>query len=53
MDIKNVAVIGAGTMGNGIAQVFAYHGFPVTMIDIKKEFLDRGMAAIDKSLSRL
>ena len=53
MAIKSVAVIGAGTMGNGIAQLFAHQGFPVTMIDIKQEFLDRVTAAIDKSLSRL
>lgn len=53
MAIEKVAVIGAGTMGNGIAQVFAQHGFHVTMIDIKKEFVDRGLAAIDKNLSRL
>lgn len=53
MEIKKVAVIGAGTMGSGIAQVFAHRGFPVTMIDLKREFLDRGVAAVDKSLSRL
>ena len=53
MAIEKVAVIGAGTMGNGIAQVFAHKGFPVTMIDIKDEFVQRGAAAIDKSLSRL
>ncbi len=53
MAVKKVAVIGAGTMGNGIAQVFASYGFPVVIVDIKQEFLDRGMAAIDKSLSRL
>lgn len=53
MAIEKIAVIGAGTMGNGIAQVFAQHGFQVTMIDIKKEFVDRGLAAIDKNLSRL
>ncbi len=53
MAVKKVAVIGAGTMGNGIAQVFAHNGFPVVMIDIKEEFLERGMAAVDKSLSRL
>jgi len=40
-------------MGNGIAQVFAHSGFPVTMIDIESAFVERGMAAIDKSLSRL
>lgn len=53
MAIKKVAVIGAGTMGNGIAQVFAHNGYPVIMIDIKKEFIDKGSAAIEKSLSRL
>ncbi len=53
METRKVAVIGAGTMGNGIAQVFAAHGYPVIMTDIKDEFLKRGMAAIDKSLSRL
>lgn len=53
MEIKKVAVIGAGTMGSGIAQVFAAHGYPVVMTDIKDEFVKRGMAAIDKSLSRL
>ncbi|MCX5999616.1 MAG: 3-hydroxyacyl-CoA dehydrogenase NAD-binding domain-containing protein, partial [Chloroflexi bacterium] len=46
MDIKNVCVIGAGTMGNGIAQVVAQAGYETTMIDIKQEFLDRGMTAI-------
>jgi len=53
MAIEKVAVIGAGTMGNGIAQVFAHRGFSVTMIDIKEEFVQKGVAAIDKSLSRL
>jgi 3-hydroxybutyryl-CoA dehydrogenase len=53
MEIRNVSVIGAGTMGNGIAQVFAANGFDVTMIDIKDEFLERGVGAISKSLDRL
>jgi len=53
MEVKKVAVIGAGTMGNGIAQVFAQRGYPVVMIDIKDSFVERGIAAIDKSLSRL
>jgi 3-hydroxybutyryl-CoA dehydrogenase len=53
MAIEKVAVVGAGTMGNGIAQVFAAKGFSVTMIDIKEEFVQKGVAAIDKSLSRL
>jgi len=53
MEVKKVAVIGAGTMGNGIAQVFAHHGYPVVMIDIKDEFVRRGLGAIEKSLARL
>jgi len=50
--IKNVFVIGAGTMGNGIAQVGAQAGYNVTMSDVKDEFISRGMAAIEKSLDR-
>ena len=53
MAIKNVFVIGAGTMGNGIAQVTAQAGYNVTMSDIKDEFLAKGMATIEKSLDRL
>ncbi len=53
MEVKKIAVIGAGTMGNGIAQVFAHHGYPVVMIDIKDSFVERGIAAIEKSLARL
>jgi len=51
--IKNVFVIGAGTMGNGIAQVSAQAGYNVTMSDIKDEFVSKGMATIEKSLDRL
>jgi 3-hydroxybutyryl-CoA dehydrogenase len=51
--IKNVFVLGAGTMGNGIAQVSAQAGYSVTMSDIKDEFIERGMAAIEKSLDRM
>jgi 3-hydroxybutyryl-CoA dehydrogenase len=51
--IRNVGVIGAGTMGNGIAQTFAAAGYSVTMRDLKSQFLDRGIAAITKSLDRL
>lgn len=47
-----IGVIGAGTMGNGIAQTAAATGFQVVMCDIKQEFVDRGLAAIDKSLDR-
>ena len=53
MEIKKVFVIGAGTMGNGIAQVTAQAGYNVTMSDIKDEFLAKGMATIEKSLDRL
>ena len=53
MDIKKVTVAGAGTMGNGIAQVFAQSGLDVTMLDIKKEFLERGMKTIEKNLGRM
>jgi len=53
MDIREVTVIGAGTMGNGIAQVFAQKGHPVVMIDVKQEFVDRGMGVIRKNLGRL
>ena len=53
VEIRDIGVIGAGTMGNGIAQVFAAAGYPVTMRDLKPEFLDRGLATITKSLDRL
>jgi 3-hydroxybutyryl-CoA dehydrogenase len=53
MEIKNVAVIGAGTMGNGIAQVFAHNGYDVTLIDVNDDCLKRGVGAVSKSLDRL
>ena len=53
MDIKKIAVLGAGQMGNGITQVAACAGYDETMIDIKQEFVDRGIAAIEKSLAKL
>ena len=52
-DIKTIGVIGAGQMGNGIAQVAAAAGFDIIMQDIKEEFVARGMATIEKSLARL
>lgn len=52
MNIKNVTVVGAGTMGNGIAHVFAQYGFNVTLNDIKQEFLDKGLATISANLDR-
>jgi len=52
-DIKKVAIIGSGTMGNGIAQVFAQTGLEVNLIDIKQEFLDKAVATIGKNLDRM
>ncbi len=52
MAINKVFVIGAGTMGNGIAQVSAQAGYSVTMSDIKDEFIQKGLATIEKSLDR-
>ncbi len=49
--IKTVAVIGAGTMGNGIAQVFARAGFSVWLADVAQPMLDRARAAIEQSLA--
>ena len=51
--MKKIAVIGAGTMGNGIAHTFAQFGFEVNLIDISQESLDRGMATITKNLDRM
>jgi 3-hydroxybutyryl-CoA dehydrogenase len=53
MSIVKIAVLGAGQMGNGIAQVAACAGYQVTMIDIQQEYVDRGIAAIEKSLAKL
>ena len=51
--MKNVAVIGAGTMGNGIAHTFAQCGYKVQLIDIAQDSLDKGMATIAKNLDRM
>ena len=53
MTIDKIAVLGAGQMGNGITQVAACAGYEVVMIDIKQEFVDRGVSAIEKSLAKL
>jgi 3-hydroxybutyryl-CoA dehydrogenase len=50
--MKNITVIGSGTMGNGIAHVFAQTGYDVTLVDISKEALDRGLKTIAKNLDR-
>ena len=51
--IRNVGVVGAGTMGNGIAQVFAQSGFAVCLVDLAEPMLERARAAIEKSLGKL
>lgn len=51
--MKNVAVIGGGTMGNGIAHVFAQSGYSVTLIDIKQEMLEKAIATITKNMDRM
>ena len=53
MDIKKVAVLGAGQMGNGIAQVCAQAGYDVKMRDIDQKFIDKGLATIKKNLEVL
>jgi 3-hydroxybutyryl-CoA dehydrogenase len=50
--MKKIAVVGAGQMGNGIAHVFAQNGFPVNLIDVKQEALDKAFATIGKNLDR-
>ncbi len=53
MEINTVGVVGAGTMGSGIAQVFAAAGYTVVMQDLEERFVAKGMAAVGKSLDRL
>ncbi|MDZ7289932.1 MAG: 3-hydroxybutyryl-CoA dehydrogenase [candidate division KSB1 bacterium] len=50
--MERIGVIGAGTMGNGIAHVFAQFGYSVTLVDIKQEFIDRALATIKNNLER-
>lgn len=53
MDIKKVAVIGGGTMGNGITHVFAMHGIPVNLVETKEELAEKALGTIDKNLERM
>ncbi len=53
VDIKNVVVIGAGQMGHGIGQMALLAGYNVTMVDIKDEFVDKGVAKIDEGMKKL
>ena len=50
--MKNIAVIGSGTMGNGIAHLFAQYGYKVNLIDVSEEALKKAVATIDKNLGR-
>jgi len=50
--MKNIAVIGSGTMGNGIAHVFALYGYKVALIDVAEEALTKGLSTIEKNLKR-
>jgi 3-hydroxybutyryl-CoA dehydrogenase len=50
--MKTIAVIGAGTMGNGIAHLFAQHGFPVSLIDVSEQQLQKAISTIAKNLDR-
>lgn len=50
--MKNISVIGSGTMGNGIAHVFAQHGFAVSLVDVSAEALKKALATIEKNLDR-
>ncbi len=50
--MKQIAVIGGGTMGNGIVHVFAQNGYSVNLIDVKQEMLDKAMATISKNMDR-
>jgi len=52
MEIKNVGVVGAGTMGSGIAHIFAKSGYIVVLVDVEERFLNRGMKTIRKNLER-
>ncbi len=51
--MNNISVIGAGTMGNGIAHVFAQHGFKVTLVDVSHNQLERALVTIGKNLDRM
>ena len=53
MSIFNVTVIGAGTMGNGIAHVFAQKGFKVVLVDVQQAQLEKALATIGKNLDRM
>ena len=51
--MKNITIIGAGTMGNGIAHVFAMTGYPVVLVDISEVALEKALSTIEKNLNRM
>ena len=51
--MKKIAVIGAGTMGNGIAHVLSMYGYDVSLVDISESALERGMVTIRKNMERM
>ncbi|MEM9987806.1 MAG: 3-hydroxyacyl-CoA dehydrogenase NAD-binding domain-containing protein, partial [Bacteroidota bacterium] len=51
-DFEKIAVIGAGTMGNGIAHVFAQHGYQVNLVDVNQAALEKGLSTIGVNLDR-
>ncbi|MFH0822126.1 MAG: 3-hydroxyacyl-CoA dehydrogenase NAD-binding domain-containing protein, partial [Pseudomonadota bacterium] len=53
MDINRIAVIGAGLMGAGIAQIAAQSGYSVNLMDVEQRFLDKGLSTIGKNLARM
>ncbi len=53
MDIKQAAVIGGGTMGNGICHIFAMHGIPVNLAEMNQELADNALNTIDNNLERM
>ncbi|MHA1706809.1 MAG: 3-hydroxyacyl-CoA dehydrogenase NAD-binding domain-containing protein, partial [Promethearchaeota archaeon] len=53
VDIRNIVVLGAGLMGSGIGQVTLMAGYNVTMVDIKDEFVDKGVAKIEEGIKKL
>ena len=51
--MQNISVIGAGTMGNGIAHVFAQNGYKVNLIDVSSDALEKAISTITKNLDRM
>ena len=52
MEIKNIAVVGGGTMGNGIAHVFAQNNFNVFLVEVNEELVNKSIATVSKNLDR-